>query len=124
MNHSNRSLDGKQGKELAEKIMSALAGRVGLRIGGQRIMWDSLKKKSELCISNYSIPNNSRLEDGSSIPVKHLIKNLTNEEIEELENLPNWNGNNEYVINMTCLKNLSRAIMRYKGIEFDDGRWE
>lgn len=124
MNHANRSLDGKQGQELAQKIMSALEGRAGVRIGGQQIVWDSLKKKSELCISNNSIPNNSKLEDGCSIPVKNLIENLTAAELEELENIPRWNGSNEYEISLTCLKNLSNAIMRYKGIEIDDGRWE
>ena len=73
MNHANRSLDGKQGQELAQKIMAALAGGAGVRIGGQQIVWDALKKKRELLISNNSSPNNSKREDGCSIPVKNMI---------------------------------------------------
>ena len=103
MNHTNRSVAGHEGKALAENIMSALAGIVGVRINGEIVQWNSLKSKSRLHVGD------------ASIPVSELPSHLTLHEREELENLPLWNGNNSYEISLKCLILVSTAINRYIG---------
>lgn len=107
MNHTNRSVAGREGKVLAEKIMAALAGRVGVRIHGKIVQWNTLKSKSRLHVGD------------ESIPVGELPAHLTQHEREELENLPFWNGCNEYEISQKCLILVGAAIRRYSGL--DDG---
>jgi len=105
MNHTNRSIAGREGKALAEKIMSALAGRVGMTIGGERVQWNSLKSKSRLHVGD------------TSIPVGELPAHLTQHERDNLEHLPFWNGNNSYEISKTCLVIISAAISRFIGVD-------
>lgn len=99
-NHPNRSTSTRQGKALAETIMNAIAGRVGVRINGEIVQ--SNKAKTKLYVGN------------DSIPTELLHANLTEHELHELENLPFWTGNNEYQISSTVLCYVSAAIRRFK----------
>lgn len=105
-NHPNRSEDMQKGKALAEQIMAALAGRAGIRIGGDIVQWDSLKKKGKLHVGK------------ASIPVDRLHENLTEHELAELQNLPFWNGSNAYEISATCLRLVHMAIQRFRGSDY------
>jgi hypothetical protein len=111
MNHTNRSVSGREGKLFAEKIMSALAGRVGTRINGEIVQWNSLKSKSRLHVGD------------DSIPVGELPSHLTAHEREELDSLPFWNGNNDYEISSTCLILVRAAIKRYMGPDHGSDRF-
>lgn len=99
VNHHNCAAPSGQGKALAELIMNAIAGRCGIRINGEIVQSNSLRSK--LFVGD------------KSIPVDHLTENLTVHELRELENLPFWNGNNEYEISSTVLLHISTAINRY-----------
>ncbi len=103
MNHANRSVAGRQSRALAEKIMSAIAGKVSAQFGPNRLKWDSLKKKSRIYFGD------------QFIPCEKLIENLTQHEVDELENLPFWNGNNGWEISTTCFRLVGAAIKRYVG---------
>lgn len=87
--------------ELAERIMKAKSGRAGIRINGQIVQWDSGKKK-QLCIGD------------REIPATHLVEYLTGHEVDELNNLPRWDGSNEFQINSACLRLVGAAIDRYR----------
>lgn len=89
--------------ELAEKIMNAKSGRAGIRINGQIVQWDSDKKK-KLCIGD------------REIPAARLVEHLTGHEVDELNNLPRWDGSNEFQINSACLHLVGAAIDRYEGV--------
>lgn len=102
VNHPNRSAAGKQGREIAERIMAARAGRAGVRLNGLIVQWDSVDEK-RLCIG-----------DGS-VPVASLRRCLTLHEMEEIETMPRWDGGNEYQISSATLTVVSAAISRYKG---------
>ncbi len=108
MNHANRSPASREGRALAEKIMQALAGRVGIKINGERVQWNTLKNKTRLHVGD------------SWIPVRDLPAYLTQHERDELEHLPFWNGNNGYEISLICLVNVGAAIERYQARQQDE----
>lgn len=103
VNHPNRSAAGKQGREIAERIMAARAGRASVRINGQVVQWDSVDEKKRLHIGD------------ESVPVANLGRYLTPHEIREIETLPRWDGGNEYQISTTTLVLVHAAITRHKG---------
>ena len=102
-NDVNRAILRRRGRALAKVIMFALEGEVSGPFGShQQVMWDSVKKKSRL------------YRAGKYIPCDNLIENLTNHEIDELLNLPEWNGNNGYQISVKCFGLVDAAINRYR----------
>lgn len=103
VNHPNRSAAGKQGREIAERIMAARAGRASVRLNGLVVQWDSVDEKKRLYIGD------------ESVPVASIGRCLTSHEIWEIETLPRWDGGNEYQISSTTLEIVSAAISRYKG---------
>lgn len=102
VNHPNRigSKDVLWSRRVAQGIMNKTSGRAKLRIGGETLQWNSLSMKSALFVGD------------CSIPVDELREFITEDEAQALEDLPIWDGSNEYQMNMTCLGIVSRAIKR------------
>jgi hypothetical protein len=89
----------KLGIALAETIMGALYGRAGVRING--VIVQSNSQMTKLYVG------------GDFVPTEYLHANLTEHEIHELENLPTWNGNNEYQISSIALCHVGAAAKRF-----------
>jgi len=93
----------KQSRKLAGLIIGALDGRAGIRINGLIVQMGIQSGKRRLYIG------------AKSIPVNILVNHLTEHEIEEVNNLPQWTGSNEYLISSACLRVVGAAIARYQG---------
>ena len=101
-------------EDLAETFMLHRSGRAAIRLNGRIVQWDSSRHKRLYVEDEW-------------IPVKELVNHLTDHEIIELQNLPDWTGNNEHIISGIVLTNVSQAIDRYrfrasKGRHADPGR--
>jgi hypothetical protein len=99
VNHPNRSTTSRNGKALAETIINAISGRAGIALNGEIVQ--SNAKRTKLFVGDVSIPTEC------------LHANLTEHELHELENLPRWNGNNEWEISGIALLHVSSAIKRF-----------
>lgn len=107
-------------QELVEKIMDATDGVVGtIRLGGERIFWDG---KKEIWIDR-PCPDGRLKKCDAYMQIEEFEKNLSKEEIKEIENLPKWNGNNAYEICNICLNVVTNAILRSQGKEINNDNW-
>ncbi len=89
-----------------EELFSRVSGRARVRYNNLMPCFDPNEKS--LFISDITA------EKDPWMPASAFLKNLTDQEIEALANLPAWNGNNEITLSVTVLNALHRAILRHR----------
>ena len=90
-------------------LFAHVSGRALTRVCGDLPYFNA--ERSEIGISP---------EHGTSLrmPASALLTNLAFEEIEFLDSLPAWTGNNEYQLSSTLITTIHRAIRRHSGTPF------
>jgi hypothetical protein len=100
--------------EFCDQLFDRIAGRAHIRIGGEIAGFD--RKAREVFLKRQA---------GETIwmPATKFCDHLSKDEIAYLENLPSWDGSNEYQLNLAILKAVRAALRRFHqdAVKGDDG---
>jgi len=92
--------------ELLDGVFNKCSGRAQVRINDSLPGYD--RKRREVFIKKYG-------NKAIWMPGRQFIEHVTVDQIDSLENIPCWTGNNEFEISRTVLKIVEDAIRSYRG---------
>jgi hypothetical protein len=97
--------------DFVEWLFDMCSGRAQVRLGSGMPGYD--RKRGDVFIDQTG-------KKTIWMPAALFLDHLTTEEVEQLKDLPNWNGRNETVISGSVLASVDRAIARYKQVPIND----
>ncbi|MGE4448013.1 MAG: hypothetical protein AB7E15_06880 [Azospira sp.] len=105
VNHPNRSKAAKKSVAFCDWLFTHISGRASVCLNGEIAGFDSERKEVFV---------NRQGRKSIWMPAGAFLQNLSTEEITNLENLPDWNGSNEYSLSGVLLVAVTHAIRRYR----------